>query len=47
MGVCVTLMVMVTMYKFVSYKGLDCSAFFFWDFFMLSMGCISYLFSTA
>jgi len=34
MGVCVTMMVMmvVTMYKFVSYTGLDCSAFFFWDF---------------
>ena len=24
---------MATMYKFVSYTGLDCSAFFFWDFF--------------
>lgn len=39
---------MATMYKFVSYTGLDCSAFFFWDFFfffVLSTGYFSYLFS--
>jgi len=29
---------MATMYKFVSYTGLDCSAFFFWDFFFFVLG---------